>query len=201
MCCGTESLLILGLGKGSFCLFERHLEAVRESVMAPVLRCERPTQRRHLTACKRQKTHKWCWIAPVFPHMLSSSSGKGTVSSLPTGFLLIQLVFTALLGRKSLHISTTLSWTKDVHSPKLSHSTPNDILDSHMESLLCVKTPPDFCALTAPPNTCYSASYKSNLYIFIQNIIVCIMGGIYWSNRHHQPGNFHLFLTILKEFQ
>ena len=172
VCCGTESLLILGLGKGSFCLFERHLEAARERGMAPVLRCERPTQRRHLTACKRQKTHKWCWIAPVFPHMLSSSSGKGTVSSLPTGFLLIQLVFTALLGRKSLHISTTLSWTKDVHSPKLSHSTPNDILDSHMETLLCVKTPPP----PPPPPPRLLRAHGTTKFFFILHLIspICI---------------------------
>lgn len=34
-------------------------------MIAPVLRCECPARQRHLAACKRQKTHKWCRIAPV----------------------------------------------------------------------------------------------------------------------------------------
>lgn len=83
------------------------------------IRCEGPAQRRHFAACKRQKGHKCCWIAPVFRHMLSSLRGKNQSPSLPTGFLLIQLVFAVLLRSKTWHISTALTWTKDTHSRNL----------------------------------------------------------------------------------
>ena len=52
------------------------------------------------------------------------------VSSLPMGFLLIQLVFTVLLGSKSLHISATLTWTKDSHSRNLVFSPLNEVVHS-----------------------------------------------------------------------
>lgn len=42
--------------------------------------------------------------------------GDAAVSTVRMGFLLIQLVFTVLLGRKGPRISAALSGTKDVHS-------------------------------------------------------------------------------------
>lgn len=74
-------------------------------------------QRWHFAACQRHKTPEM--LLNVFPHMLSSSAGKEPVSSVPTGFHLIQLVFTVSLRRKRLHISTALNRTKDTHSRNL----------------------------------------------------------------------------------
>lgn len=103
--------------------------------------------------------------------------GQGAVSSLPTGFLLIQLVFTVLLGSKGLHISTTLSWTKDVHSRNL-------VFQRWMTSCAatgrpyCAKHPPACCALSGlqwRAQMIHSASTDQLQFIFT----------IYFSNLYN----------------